>query len=249
MARHRMEYAWRTDKGRVRSRNEDAVSVLPKLGLVVVADGIGGSMAGEVASRLAVHVICESFRENPAPPSDREKALDNLRETVEEADRLIWESAQSSPRYTGMGTTVVVGYTNGEWLVYAHVGDSRIYRLRGGELVQLTRDHSLIQEVVDQGFFPSLEDALHYGINENIITRGLGTSNSVRVDVNEVDLRAGDLFLFCSDGLSGMVRDDGLRRMLSAEGTDLEGIADGLVALAMEGGGLDNITLALARVY
>ena len=117
-----------------------------------------------------------------------------------------------------------------------------------GEIEQLTRDHSLIQDVVDQGFFKSLEDAQRYGINENILTRGLGSANPVVVDTGEADLRSGDLYLFCTDGLTGMVTDDGIRRILLTGGNDLDRLSSLLVDLACEGGGLDNITVALMRV-
>jgi protein phosphatase len=249
MRTQRLEYAWRTDKGLVRTANEDAVAVFPDTGLVIVADGIGGASAGEVASRLAAHVIGERFRNNEGQPEGREAARAFVREAVEEANRVIWDSARRSPRYAGMGTTVVAGFAGADWLAYAHVGDSRLYLLREGELHQLTRDHSLIQEVVDRGFFPTLEDAQRYGINENILTRGLGSSNLVVVDAADVDLLPGDLFLFCTDGLTGMLTEEGLRRTLSLAGDDLKTLSDKLIRLACEGGGLDNITVALVRVY
>jgi protein phosphatase len=248
MGDSRLEFAWRTDKGLVRLKNEDAVAVVPECRLVVVADGIGGASAGEVASRMATEVIGEFFGGVEPPPGDRDDALERAEEAVEAANRSIWDSAHRTPRYAGMGTTVVVGYAGPDWLVYAHVGDSRLYRLRDGELTQLTRDHSLIQEVVDQGFFPTLEDAQRYGVNQNILTRGLGTANPVAVDSGEADLRPGDIYLFCTDGLTGMVTDDGICRLLASAGSDLEGLTASLVHLACEGGGLDNITVALMRV-
>ena len=248
MQKRQLDYAWRTDTGRVRMSNEDAVSVYPDTGLVIVADGIGGASAGEVASSLAIQTISECFHGGRSLPVDKEDALRRAEEAVEAANRVIWESARMTPRYAGMGTTVVVGYAGLDWLVFAHVGDSRLYRLRDGELVQLTRDHSLIQEVVDQGFFPTLEDAQRYGINGNIVTRALGTANPVAVDSGDVDLRPGDLFLFCTDGLTGMVADEGILSVLSERGKNLDGVSRALVDLACEGGGLDNITVALARV-
>lgn len=248
MCEQRLEYAWRTDKGKVRRYNEDAVAVDPDAGLVIVADGIGGAIAGDVASRLATRVIGEWFANRPALPADRQQALELARDAVAEANRIIWDTSQSSYRYAGMGTTVVVGFAGTDWLAFAHVGDSRLYRLRDGALVQLTRDHSLIQEVVDQGFFPSLADALRYGIQANILTRGLGSAGPVAVDSGEVDLRPGDIYLFCTDGLTGMVPDGGLRRVLLTQDRDLDDLAADLVDLAWEGGGLDNITVALLRV-
>lgn len=248
MRQQRLEYAWRTDRGKVRRHNEDAVAVDPDIGLVIVADGIGGASAGDVASRLATRVIGECFGNRPVLPVDRQEALDLVREAVVEANRIIWDTSQRSHRYTGMGTTVVLGFAGTDWLVFAHVGDSRLYRLRDGELVQLTRDHSLIQEVVDQGFFPTLEDALRYGIHANILTRGLGGSSPVTVDAGEDALHPGDVYLFCTDGLTVMVSDGGLRRVLGAPDRDLDDLAADLINLACAAGGIDNITVALLRV-
>lgn len=249
MTKHQLNFAWRTDTGRVRIRNEDAVSVYPDSGLVIIADGIGGASAGEVASALAIDAVSELFHDDGALLSgNRDAALQRAEDAVRAANRAIWDKTQVTPRYAGMGTTVVVGFAGPDWLVFAYVGDSRLYRLRDGELVQLTRDHSLIQEVVDQGFFKTLKDAQRYGVNENILTRGLGTVNPVAVDTGCVDLRSGDLFLFCTDGLTGMVSDVGIRRVLLKEGTDLDEMSRSLVDLACEGGGLDNITVALMRV-
>jgi protein phosphatase len=248
MTEYRLDLAWRTDTGLVRVRNEDSVSVHPENRLVIVADGIGGASAGEVASSLAAHTVRDRFRMGGRLPSDKDDALRRATEAVEAANRVIWDKAQTTPKCAGMGTTVVVGYAGPDWLVFAHVGDSRLYRLREGELVQLTKDHSLIQEVVDQGFFPTLEDAQRYGINENILTRGLGTADPVVVDAGDVDLRPGDLYLFCTDGLTGMVTDAGITRILASLGTDLDMLARTLVEMACQGGGLDNITVALMRV-
>jgi protein phosphatase len=248
MPTYRLEFAWQTDRGCLRARNEDAVAVYPESGLVVIADGIGGASAGDVASRLAVELVGDAFHAQDRLPEDRREAMQRLEEAVGKANRAILESSQRMQRYAGMGTTVVVGYASDGWLAFAHVGDSRLYRLRGGKLAQLTRDHSLIQEVVDQGFFPTLQDAQRYGINENILTRGLGTTDPVEVDSGAVDLCFGDIYLFCTDGLSGMVTDLGIRRLLLGAGDDLDAVARSLIDLACDGGGLDNITVAMIRV-
>jgi len=148
-----------------------------------------------------------------------------------------------------MGTTVVLGFAGAEWLAYANVGDSRLYRLRQERLEQLSHDHSFIQEVVDQGFFRSIDDARQYGIGDNILTRALGSSAEVRVASGVSDLKTGDIFLFCTDGLTGMVPVDWLRQILVAAGkSELGPAAEALVRLANERGGTDNITLALLRV-
>ena len=232
----------------MRSGNEDAVAVFPDSGLVIVADGIGGASAGEVASHLAVETVKDRFHDGSGLPTDSDEASNRIERAVTAANLAIWESAQSTQRYAGMGTTVVVGYACADRLVFAHVGDSRLYCLRDDELFQLTRDHSLIQDVVDQGFFPTLDEARSYGINENILTRGLGTANPVEVDTGNQDLRLGDLYLFCTDGLTGMVTDTGIRRVLLTAGDDLDQVTRSLIELACDGGGLDNITVALMRV-
>jgi protein phosphatase len=141
-----------------------------------------------------------------------------------------------------------MGYLAAGFLIYARVGDSRLYRLRDGLLMQLTRDHSLIREVVDQGLFPTLADAERSGIKSNILTRGLGTANRVSVDVHDLDTRPGDLFLFCTDGLSGMVTDEEIGRVLSDTDDDLDRLACKLIDFACERGGRDNVTVALVRV-
>jgi len=248
MPQYRPEFAWGTDVGRSREHNEDAVAVFPDTGLVVVADGIGGASAGDVASRLAIQAVGEHFFTRDTPPRDKEEALLSVEAAVSAANQVIWESSSRTPRYAGMGTTVVAGYVSADWLVFAHVGDSRLYRLRGGELVQLTRDHSLIQEVVDQGFFATMEEAHRNGINRNVLTRALGTGKSVKITTGEDTLRAGDLYLFCTDGLTGMVTDEGIRRKLLDAEERLDRLPGDLIDLACEGGGLDNITVALIRV-
>jgi len=247
---HKLEFAWRTDVGRVRTRNEDAVVVQADLPLVVVADGVGGAKAGDVASRTAVETIRERFsRQNP-PRTDAEKARMLAEVAVEEANRAVWQLAQAATDCGGMGTTVVLGFAGVDWLAHANVGDSRLYRLRNQTLEQLSHDHSFIQEVVDQGFFRSLEDARRYGIGDNILTRALGTSPDVKVSSGIVDLDTRDLFLFCTDGLTGTVPVDWLRQILIAAAAEPElgPAAEALVMLANERGGTDNITLALMRV-
>lgn len=247
---HKLEFAWRTDTGRVRTRNEDSVVVQANLPLVVVADGVGGAKAGDVASRTAVEIIRERFSRQSPTRADAEKARMLAEVAIEEANRSVWQLAQEATDCGGMGTTVVMGFAGVDWLAYANVGDSRLYRLRGHTLEQLSRDHSFIQEVVDQGFFRSLEDARRYGIGDNILTRALGTAPEVKVSSGIVDLETRDLFLFCTDGLTGTVPVDWLRQILIATVAEpgLGPAAEALVQLANERGGIDNITLVLMRV-
>lgn len=246
-----LELAWRTDQGRVRQRNEDAVAVHPELGLVIVADGVGGATAGNIASQLAATTIGERFQRRPSASPTAEKARQYLHASVEEANITLLLHAKDHAECAGMGTTVVVGAVGWDWLAFAHVGDSRLYRLRGTEFSQLSRDHSFIQEVIDQGFFNSREDARRYGIGDNILTRALGSVPNVEVASNVIALESGDLFLFCTDGLTGLVPDELLMQLLSSidhHADALESAADALVQLANERGGNDNITLALLRI-
>ncbi|NEX20077.1 serine/threonine-protein phosphatase [Thiorhodococcus mannitoliphagus] len=244
-----LELAWRTDKGRIRQRNEDSVAVDQDRGLLVVADGVGGATAGHVASRLVVETILERFRRRKTARLDGDKARLYLEAAVEEANIAIWRHAKEHPEFAGMGSTVVVGAVGWEWLAVAHVGDSRVYRLRGEHFEQLTHDHSFIQEVVDQGFFSSREDAKRYGIGDNILTRALGSMPSVGVASDLFEIEPGDLILLCSDGLTGMVPEDWLRQILIAvQDNTLDSAADALIRLANERGGVDNITLAMARI-
>lgn len=245
----RLAFVWRTDQGRVRKRNEDAVLVDSAWGLVVVADGVGGARAGDVASHLAAETIADRFRRQAMPRNEAEKARLFVEATVAEANIAIWRQAKGQSDLAGMGTTVVVGSIGWDWLVLAHVGDSRIYRLREGYFEQLSRDHSFIQEVIDQGFFASREDAKRYGIGENILTRALGSSPVVEIASDVVELSSGDLFLFCTDGLTGMIPDDWMRQILmSVQENSLDSAADALIRIANERGGNDNITLALIQV-
>ncbi len=243
------EYAWRSDRGQIRAGNEDAVAVDPSLGMLVVADGVGGARAGEVASALATEVIAERFRQPPSTINSPERARGFVEAAIEEANVAIWRVGQAQPEFSGMGTTVVVGWVGPQWLAFGYVGDSRLYRLRGGRLEQLSHDHSFLQEVVDQGFFSSREDARRCGIGDNILTRALGSAELVTASSGISDLAVGDVFLMCTDGLTGMVPEDWLCQILMASiGNHLDPAAEALVRLANERGGSDNITLALLRV-
>ena len=248
MWQDRLEYGWRTDVGLVRRRNEDAIAVLPDLGLVVVADGIGGAKCGEVASALATEVITRRFQGQTPERGDAEKARLFLDAAVAEANVAVWEHGQRHEACVGMGTTVVAGFAGCGWLAFAHVGDSRLYLLRDRRFGLLTKDHSYIQELVDQGTFGSLEEAKHCGISANILTRALGTQTPVGISPDVMAMRPGDLLLFCTDGLTGMVPDTLLQQLLTlGSGQDLNTLAGSLVQVACERGGRDNITLALVR--
>jgi PPM family protein phosphatase len=231
------EEAVRTDTGRQRNANED--SFFTKAPLFVVADGMGGAQAGEVASKAAA----ESFaRELPAAPPER-----FLEETIEAANRTIFELARKDPSLAGMGTTTTAAIVDleGETVAIGHVGDSRAYRLRGARFEQLTRDHSLVEEMRRKGQLTDAQAEDHP--QRSIITRALGPEPEVQVDLQTVPAQDGDVFLICSDGLTTMLDDDQIARLL-ARATSLEAATRALVDEANRAGGRDNITVVAFRV-
>ncbi|HHH39463.1 MAG TPA: serine/threonine-protein phosphatase [Sedimenticola sp.] len=237
--------AARTDTGNIREINEDAVVVLPEYGVAALADGMGGHNAGEVASQLAVETIAMELLAAMQEPA---ASMVGVGPAIEAANRAIRDLIGMQPELTGMATTVALGCFHDGVVDFGHVGDSRIYRLRDGVLRCLTRDHSMIQELVDQGVFGSLEEAAASGVRNNILTRGIGIDPDVQVDTGREMLRPGDIYLLCSDGLSNMVEDAAIGEVLSRNLDDLEEAGDRLLAMALENGGLDNVSLILVQV-
>ncbi len=241
-----MEIASRTDKGLVRSINEDSIVVVPDHGLAVLADGMGGLNAGEVASHLAVESVAKDLLRRM---QRGEEPLDGgtLGEAVRNANQAILRAMEQDPSCAGMATTVAVLLLRGTQVYFAHLGDSRIYRVTPQQIECVTTDHSMIQELVDQGLFFSLEEARNAGVPNNVLTRGLGVEETVQVDVGEARVVAGDVYLLCSDGLTNMVDDETIRQAVSGAGGDLNRAADQLLRMALDAGGLDNVSLILAR--
>ncbi|PLX61111.1 PP2C family protein-serine/threonine phosphatase [Sedimenticola selenatireducens] len=233
-----------SDKGRVREINEDSVAVLEAHGLVILADGMGGYNAGEVASQLAVEAITADLL--PLCTNDETTlSSQTIRSAVEVANESILSTMLAEPAYEGMATTVVVALFCDNRVHYGHVGDSRLYRLRNGSLEQLTWDHSMIQALVDEGMFDTVQEALDAGVKGNVLIRGLGIHETVEVDVGVSDVAPGDLYLFCSDGLSNMIpHQDMLNILMEADG-DINDAAERLLETALDNGGLDNVSLAL----
>jgi PPM family protein phosphatase len=229
--------AGRTDPGRIRRRNEDAFVLDPPL--FAVADGMGGAQAGEVASRLAATAFREYHDADQLPPADRVQAI------IQEANRRIYERARADLDASGMGTTLTAALLTGGRVILGHVGDSRAYRIRDGELEQLTEDHSLVGDLMRSGRLTPEEADAHP--QRSVITRALGTDPEVDVDTSTVDVKPGDLFLLCSDGLTTMVTDDDILGILAAAPT-LDDAARELVRAANSGGGEDNVTVVLFRV-
>ena len=230
-----VDEAARTDAGRQRHANED--SYYARAPLYAVADGMGGAQAGEVASRIAA----EAFDER----TDEGTPEQQLARVALEANRRIFDLAQKDSSRSGMGTTLTGLLVDGEEVAIVHVGDSRAYVFRDGELRQLTRDHSLVEELRRQGRLTPEEAEEHP--QRSIITRALGPERDVELDVHTHRARSGDLYLVCSDGLTSMVREDRVREIVAGAGS-LQGAVDALVAEANEKGGRDNITVVLFRL-
>ncbi|MGI6262391.1 MAG: Stp1/IreP family PP2C-type Ser/Thr phosphatase [Succiniclasticum sp.] len=237
-----MSVVVRTHTGKVRENNEDSLLLLhPKL--FAIADGMGGYNAGEVASVLSLYSLRDASPEleNAAP----EDLIPTLRRLVQQINRVIYQKAASVAEFNGMGTTLTGIYLDGAGKGYIfHVGDSRVYLLREGKLRQLTRDHSLVGELLEKGKITA-EEAFDHP-QKNMLTRAIGVNPEVDVDVFETSVFNGDLLLLCSDGLSDMLRDDQIRDILLRD--DLETAADNLIKGALDAGGKDNISFILILV-
>ena len=249
-----LDVAHRSDPGMVRAHNEDAVFV-DGAGLVILADGMGGYNAGEVASGIAVDVIKEGLLPELISGRDLSKvdvhtglthAALLLQQQIAAANKGIYEAAQSRPECAGMGTTVVAAVFHGNRVSIAHIGDSRCYRLRGERFEQLTRDHSLLQEQIDSGQITA--DQARFSLNKNLVTRALGIEAIVPAEISEYRVEADDIYLLCSDGLTDMVDPDVVHGILDEQRGALETAATQLVELANQNGGRDNISVILTHV-
>ena len=236
-----------TDKGLERDNNEDAVAFDPLTGLCMLADGMGGYNAGEIASGMATAFIKSemshwlSMAGKNANSTQVRRAMEIC---VQNANHSIFNAANSTPQYSGMGTTLVVGVFQARRVVLGHIGDSRCYRFRAGALVQITKDHSLLQAQMDAGLITP-EQALT-AANKNLVTRALGVQATVFLDVAEHRVEAGDVYLMCSDGLSDMVRDHVIADIMLGHAT-LEQKSTELISTANVNGGRDNISVVLVR--
>jgi protein phosphatase len=234
-----------------RFENQDRFGLFPDIGLAVVADGMGGEAAGDVAAQMAVQLVCEAFSDtdvtwpiNGAPQSDGVLAI--LVAAIERANHCIHRAGEQTPHWRGMGTTIAALLVFGDRAAVAHVGDSRVHRLRERRLTALTEDHSFYCELVRQGLAnPDRPD--NYARYQHVLTRALGTRPTVEVDRRLVDVAPGDLFLLCSDGLHGVLDPRALAEILIAH-TNLDDAVEQLVACANRLGGPDNITAVVARI-
>lgn len=243
-----------TDPGRVRGHNEDCVESRPEFGIVVLADGMGGYNAGEVASGMATSSItaglAQVWTRDTLKNLDRDAAMALSQSVVQEqaakANAAIYAAAQKDPHCAGMGTTLVTCLFYDDFLTVAHVGDSRLYRMRNDVLEQLTRDHSLLQEQIDSGLI-SKEDARN-SHNKNLVTRAVGIDPEVDAEVHSYDVQVDDIFLLCSDGLNDMIEDEEIQMTLIALRSNLELTSQQLVQAANDAGGRDNVSVMLVRV-
>ena len=237
----------KTDPGRVRQNNEDAVAFDVAAQLGVLADGIGGYQAGEIASSMATAFVKSELARwlsQAGPLANSREIRRAIELCVANANHSIFKAAKVNPHYSGMGTTLVVGVFQGTKLVLGHIGDSRCYRWRSKALLQITKDHSLLQEQMDAGLLTPEQAAL--SPKKNLITRAMGVQDTVLLELNEHDVEEGDIYLMCSDGLSDMVKDAAIAEILQ-NGASLAQVADELVTLANQNGGRDNITVLLAQ--
>ncbi|OGS99156.1 MAG: protein phosphatase [Gallionellales bacterium RIFCSPLOWO2_12_FULL_59_22] len=243
-----------THPGMVRSHNEDSVAQELACGLVVLADGMGGYNAGEVASGIAVSVVATEIcqRLESVSPVDRDEASGEelgvalLRDNIRKANASIYHAAQSQPQYAGMGTTIVSGLFYDNRVAVGHVGDSRMYRLRGETLETITRDHSLLQEQIDGGMI-SVEDA-RQSRNKNLVTRAVGIDAEVVPEIHLHDVLVGDIYLLCSDGLNDMVEDEDIQSTLYAMQGNLPLAVEQLIQMANDNGGRDNVSVILVKI-
>jgi serine/threonine protein phosphatase PrpC len=243
-----------THSGMVRAHNEDSVAADATCGLVVLADGMGGYNAGEVASGIAVSVTMTETAQplkNASPiardeESGEELAVVLLGRSIQKANASIYQAAQSDAQYAGMGTTIVSALFYDNRMVVAHVGDSRLYRLREETLEAITRDHSLLQEQIDCGMI-SVENARH-SQNKNLVTRAVGIDAELIPEIHVHDVAVGDIYLLCSDGLNDMVEDDDIQSILYAMQGNLALAAEQLIQTANDNGGRDNVSVILVKV-
>ena len=239
-----------TDAGCVREANEDSgrhvspsdiETQISKGTLTIVADGMGGHASGEVASQMAIELISEAYYASSDP-----SATSALQDAVERANAAIYQSSLTDEKYFGMGTTVIALVLQNDKAFAAHVGDSRLYRMRGGLLELMTMDHSQVMEMVKHGII-TFEQARHHD-DKNVILRAVGTQPTVEVEITgPFEIEVGDLFLLCSDGLSDMVEDEEIESILRSE-PNIHLLSDRLIAAAKAKGGHDNITAGLVRV-
>jgi serine/threonine protein phosphatase PrpC len=243
----------KTDTGMVREHNEDCFLIVPESGIAILADGMGGHLAGEVASAMAIdrvtHSLLNAFAQRRAAKSGSEPGQSfestALVEAIKAANAAIHEASMNRPEQAGMGTTIVAATFQNNTLTVAHVGDSRMYRYRAGVLSQVTEDHSMVQELLRRGLMTP-EEARN-SLNRNLVTRALGIDPLVEVDVREQPFEDGDIYLLCSDGLNDVLLDEEIAAILARHPDNLDAATQQLIAEVNARGGPDNVSIVLIR--
>ena len=239
----------KTDQGRVRDKNEDRICVDEKLGLLIVADGIGGRSHGEVASELAVRAVRQFLRKEPQAFCDYDPAYctatNRLNAAVMQANRTVYEAALSTPELSGMGTTIAAALLARDQLSFAHVGDSRIYLIRSGSIEQLTSDHSFVQDQL--GLERSTNEVAAQSLCKKVLTRALGVDEEVAADLGELTVLADDILLLCSDGLYNMLSDEEMLEIILRAG-NVRAASEILTDIANDNGGGDNISAVVGHI-
>ncbi len=248
--RFQVRIAGFTDTGLKRQLNEDYIGFDQELGIAVLADGMGGHQSGEIAAHMAVESVLEKLQSMCEPKSTESitgsQLLDYVSNTISYSNSMIYQAAEAVDEHRGMGTTLVAVMIQDSQIYAGHVGDSRLYLYRADSLRRITKDHSLVQDLIDRGFYTE-EEARSANVG-HIVTRALGTKAQVEVDTLHHDLEAGDVFLLCSDGLSDMVADWQIQEILKEQSGSLEKAAETLISKANRNGGKDNISVILMQV-
>ncbi|MCP4487054.1 MAG: Stp1/IreP family PP2C-type Ser/Thr phosphatase [Gammaproteobacteria bacterium] len=243
-----------TDTGMVRTNNEDCIGFDSALGLVVLADGMGGHRGGEIASSLTVDTIIDTVQlnlptiETGNVDPDTGFSLESIciRDAIMLANRVVYKTSEDNPNHRGMGTTIVVLQFYNNTLSIAHIGDSRCYRVRKSKIEQITRDHSLLQELIDRGFYTAAE--ARNSMNRNLVTRAVGIDPMVVADIQEDIAMKNDIYMLCSDGLTDCVEDEHIYLTIKRFSDNLEEAAKQLITKANQNGGKDNISVMLCRI-
>ncbi|MBV1877077.1 MAG: Stp1/IreP family PP2C-type Ser/Thr phosphatase [Pseudomonadales bacterium] len=253
----KIQIVCQTDVGQIREHNEDSLSGEEQIGLAVLADGMGGLNAGEVASSMTVHLLMDDLREYQTGNTQIELELPDsnenlplpirvLKHAIEKANNAVFHVSQTQPQCQGMGTTVVASLFYENKVAVGHIGDSRMYRYRDGKIEQLTKDHSYVQELLDKGLYTAEE--ARSSAKKNVVTRAVGIAPSVEAEVNEYKVKIGDIYLMCSDGLTDLVRDQDIAASIKELGDNLGETASHLIDVANASGGKDNISVVLTKI-
>lgn len=239
-----MVVGYKTDPGLIRKNNEDQYTVEPDIGLMIVADGMGGHQGGEVASNLAVKIVASEIKEGLKINLNDQSEI--IRTAVKKADEVIYNKAQRDKSLEDMGTTIVIALCKENDITIAHVGDSRVYLINKNNIKQITMDHSAVSELVQIGEITQEEARRHH--LKHVITRALGIKNSAEPDIQTLQIRKEEYLLLCTDGLTDMLEDDEIMEIILKDTGDLEQTCENLIARANKRGGRDNITIILAKL-